>query len=137
MDERVKKVKKEIGTIGQIPKKSKHIRWGYEPSKNFDIDYGLIYYHLAIVEDSDFDRKKIRDDIFSQLCQIDSRINQISEFELRVKNSRLKCLYVGFESIVAPKFLDLKKLNVPAKYDKEFKEKKVLKIEDYLKRIYE
>lgn len=137
MDKRVETIKKNLGRNYFISKDSRHIRWGYEPSGDFDFDNEMVKYHFVFVDDSDFDRKKIRDRIYEKISGIDSRICGICEVTGKVGNGKMGYLYTTFNSIVAPKFLKLGDIGIPVRFDRDLKSRKVLTVMDYIIRIYE
>lgn len=120
-----------------IYRDSRHIRWGWEPSpENFLMGDSLIRYHFVIVDDSEFDRKKVLKDIFEQLSEVDSRVIKVRELEGKMEDSKFDCLFATYDSKVAPTVLNLKKLGRPVKEDDKLAERKVLNLEDYLTPIY-
>lgn len=121
-----------------IPNSIRHIRWNWERSpENFQMENYLVRYHFVVVDDSEFDRKTLLENIFQQISKVNSGIIKIRGKEGKVKNTKMKYSLVSFDSITSPTLLYLEKFNVPVKKDCQLCERKVLNIEDYVSRIYE
>ncbi len=140
MDKIVKKVNRDMRTIGQIPKESKHVLYNYGPSKD-NMDSRLnpfTRFYFAIVDKRDAFREKTRSKLFDILSEQNSGIVQIGmDFNIKIDKSEWGVLFVVYDALRNLQDLKFAKRGINVKRDYDFRKKKVLKIEDYLRRIYE
>ncbi len=118
--------------------RERHVRYNYEVSPNSSLDNPLIRYHFVIVDDRFLDSKP---DMIVSNFQDKSIINFSFEKMVRAKgkfkDTGLEYLFVSYDSNCTPKFLDFKGVSSNILRDKNLKERKVLTIEDYVRRVYE
>ena len=120
----------------KISKKSRHIRWNWEPSPENPKE--LVRYHFVIVDDRG--RKKIRNQILEQIQKITPGIEVIREgIEGRVMGTRLRYLFSTYDTVIAPEPINLYQIGKPVKRDFELREriKKGFNVEDYVANLYE
>jgi hypothetical protein len=136
MDNRVKKLKEAIKPKEFIFK-DRHVRYNWQNSPKGDTDQNYVRYHFVIADDKFIDAKL--DQIISNF-QEKSIINFTFEEIRRVKgkfaNTGLEYLFVSYDTKATPKFLSFKGISTNIKHDKDLVERKVLKIEDYIDRLY-
>lgn len=137
METKYKVIKKSLNKIYNIPKDIRHVRGGYEPSGNYEMERELVKYHFIIVDDSDYDRRKMRDTLYGKICKINSGLSDIFEVTGKVRGGKMGYLYSTFDSLTDPNILELKDIGVPVRFDRDLKSKKVLNVMDYIMRTYE
>ena len=122
-----------------IPIKSKHVRWNYEQSKdNFHGDIPLTRYYLAIVDNRSSNREEILNKIVDNMNQVNSWVIPVGKnLDFKVKDSEWGLLFAIYDALVPQESLGFLKAGIKSKRDYKLCEKKVLTIEDYLRRIYE
>ncbi len=117
-----------------IPRKSRHIRWYHHTSPG---RLDALRYHFVVVDDRN--RRDIFESIAGQL-QVLQSIEMIGDYlEGRVLNSKFRYLYGRFDSPIAPRELNLSKIDVPKKWDKKLRERvrRGFSVEDYVVNLYE
>lgn len=117
-------------TMRVVPKDSRHIRWNWEESPD---RFQYARYHVVVVDD------KRREGIFLGILQQIQRISSIEtirKVEGPVKESKLKYLFVSFDTIVAPREIDWSKTGKVVRQDINLYERKVGNIEDYVSNLY-
>ncbi len=133
MDEEEKK--KNASFPKMVPKKSRHIRWNWEPSPENE---EMVRYHFVVVDDKNRSEKIAR--VMSYAIN-KSIINQIfdpirKDIEGKVKDSGLRYLFETYDSKYPPDFVDPKNVFKNVIKDSALVERKVLKMEDYVERLY-
>jgi len=141
MGKDVEKLGKEVGKIIKgIPKKSKHVLWNYGISQdNFDSrENPFTQFYFAIVDNRFAYREATRSKLLDILSEQNSGVVQIgNDVEFKVKKSEWGLLFVVYDALRNLQDLRFSKRGITAKRDLNFREKKVLEIEDYLKTRYE
>lgn len=126
--------------IKEIPKKSKHALWNYGMSEdNFDSrERPFTRFYFAIVDNRSAYRELTRSKLFNILSEQNSGVIQIGQdVEFSVKGSEWGLLFVIYDAMRNLQDLKFSERGINAKKDLNFREKKILDIEDYLRRTYE
>ena len=121
---------------GQVPKKSRHVRWNWE-----ELEDGseMARYHFIIVDNKNLKGKMT--EILNH-AQEESIINHMFDkvrqpVEGKVKDSNFQYFFVSYDTKCTADFLNPKSIFPSVIRDKELFERKVLNMEDYVSRIYE
>ncbi len=114
-----------------VSKQSRHIRWNWEKSPESGES---VRYHFIVVDDRN--RKETMNIILEQIQQTNSGIEIIRERNGRVDNSRFGYYFLTFDTVVAPKELDLIKLGKPIRRDRDLKERERGSLENYVAKFY-
>lgn len=127
--------KKNVSSPKMVPKVSRHIRWNWEQSPE---NKEMVRYHFVVVDDKNRSEKIAR--VMSYAIN-KSIINQIfdpirKDIEGRVKDSGLRYLFETYDSKYPPDFVNPKNVFKNVIKDSALVERKVLKIEDYVERLY-
>lgn len=139
MDKKELNLKKE-GISKGIPKKSKHVLWNYGPSPdNFDSNQNpFTRFYFGIVDKRASYRENTLSELIDILSEQNSGVIKVgSEVNIPVKKSEYGLLFVVYDALRNLNGLNFSERGIIAKRDFEFKSKKVLRIEDYLRTRYE
>lgn len=117
----------------------RHVRWNYEHCPDDVGPYAhsdMLRYHVVVVDDRD--RRGILRRITEQLLVAGS-ISKVRDLEGTVKNSRLRYLFLSFDSDSSPELIDWDGVRKPVKRDEDLRErvKRGGSIEQYVREIYE
>jgi hypothetical protein len=130
----------KVVKIKEIPKKSKHTLWNFGMSKdNFDgRERPFTQFYFAIVDNRSAYRELTRSKLFNILSEQNSGVIQIgTDIEFSVKGSEWGVLFVVYDAMRNLQDLKFAERGINAKQDFNFKEKKVIEIEDYLRTRYQ
>jgi|WetSurMetagenome_2_1015567.scaffolds.fasta_scaffold309632_2 hypothetical protein len=130
----------KVVKIKEMPKKSKHTLWNCgESGDNFDSrDRPFTRFYFAIVDNRSAYRELTRSRLFNILSEQNSGVIQIGrDVEFSVKGSEWGLLFVVYDAMRNLQDLKFADRRINAKQDFNFKEKKVIEIEDYLRTRYE
>jgi hypothetical protein len=138
MDDRVKKLKKDR-TSKEFVFKDRHIRynWQNSPKSEGDLDKRYVRYHFVIVDDR-FIENKLEGIIsnFHKKSIIDFPFDEVRKIKGKFNDTGLEYLFVSYDTEYTPNFLSFEGVSTNIKQDKNLTERKVLKIEDYVDRLY-
>jgi len=119
-----------------VCKSEPHIRYYSGESKDQHFNDPLMEYYLVIVSD----KKGIRRTFNKILKNINEAGGWAEKNEMlrgEVKNSNLNYLFITIQTLIGLKDLNLKSLGLPLIKDSELYERKYLKVQDYVFKIYE
>ena len=120
----------------RVPKNSRHIRYYSEVSEDFYFEHPLALHHLVFVNDSKGIRKNLNQ-VVQNINEIKSGPEVKIRLEGKVRNSNLNFRFVTIKTLVNLEILKLRGLGIQLVKDKELYERKYLKVEDYVSRLYE
>ena len=122
----------------RISDKGRHIRWNVERSpEQMIMDSGSNRYHFVIVDDRDREHTAIK--IAEYLSEAGPVMTIREGIEGKVQGTRLRYLFISYDSPASQEVLNLSRLRKPLKRDLDLREriKKGLSVEDYVAKIYE
>lgn len=142
MGENVEKVKKlrELVNERKFKFKERHVLWNWEKSpsdKNYE-DKRLVRYHIIITDDRFIEEKLERLQLnFQNKSIICHPFEEIHRLEGKFLDTGLNYLFVSFDTEYPYNFLSFEGISKNTKRDPNLRERKVLKIEDYVERLYQ
>lgn len=119
-----------VRTARAVPKDSRHIRWNWEISPD---EYQQGRYHIVVVDDKG--RERILLGIYEQIQKI-SFVQEVRRVDGKVKNSRLRYLFVSFDSSIAPREIDWSKTGKIVRKNDDLYERVRGDLGDYVAEYY-
>ncbi len=119
--------------------KDRHVRWNWEKSpsdKNYE-DKILVRYHFVITGDRFLEEKLERLQLnFQDKSIISHSFEEIRRLKGKFLDTGLDYLFVSFDTEYPYSFISFEGISKNIKRDSDLRERKVLKIEDYVERLY-
>jgi len=121
--------------------KERHVRWNYEesPSDKSYEDKKLVRYHIVIADDRFLEEKLER--LYLNFQEKSIITHSFEEVRPRKSgkflDTGLDYLFVSFDTEYPYSFVSFEGVSQNVKRDPDLRERKVLKIEDYVERSYE